>query len=166
MDTKSEKEKKKEERRITGIVMSVNIGYWQSLIAIHGVLISVFAILFALKNINLFLFLLVILPSVVSCLLIVKNFQLAKEQYGVIISRTLNNTSKENDVPDALDRRKEIERNNKIVLNFFIFQIVIIIIFAFYNFFSEQVSQRREKAIYLLESKCSNSNINIIYEKN
>ena len=127
-----ENEIEKEQKRITDAMRDINLAYWSILIAINGIIISVLSIIAILKNINI-LFVLSI-PSIISCMIIISNFQITRFQYNTIMDRLLKpENKKDNDVQQANKAYKMVEKNTEIVLNLIFLQIIFILLFSLFR---------------------------------
>jgi hypothetical protein len=75
-------ELREEERRLLDITRQTSFGFWNALLTLDGILISVFSVAAVLEAGNRLLVLALVICSVLSALLIVRNYKDAKHLYS------------------------------------------------------------------------------------
>lgn len=122
----------------------VDHSYWNSLLTLNGILISVFsAFSFFATDFKILLFLIVII-SIYACWLIINNFKLSQTAYDKVgfssddkrftkmTETELNNFIRSN-LQEATNFHKRITKNENIVHKLFYFQMFFIIVLLFIN---------------------------------
>jgi hypothetical protein len=121
-----------EQTRIIDKVLQVNLAYWSILIAINGIIVSVLSIISALKGINILFVLLISIPSIISCVVLINNFQKTLYQYKLIMKRLsgpeISQKQKDKDIKQAKLDHDITQNNTKKALIFLFVQIAILFI--------------------------------------
>lgn len=115
--------------RFTDAYKECSLAYWNALLSVNGVLITVFSAVAIFGNVNLWLVLSLIFASMVSCWRLIMNFKLVKEGYKMLGEMLVLPSPEEQERISRESEREPIiiKRNERIVEILLFFQGVLIL---------------------------------------